>query len=83
MEPMAHRQPDHAGRAARSIPKIAKRMVDVTGRTARRRCVRPHVDDGGKRRRVDSYKRAKGLGIKVQQEWLATLDGRTLRATGS
>lgn len=27
--------------------------------------------------RVDSYKRAEGMGIKLKQEWLATLDGRT------
>lgn len=27
--------------------------------------------------RVDSYKRAKKLGIKLKQEWVATPDGRT------
>ena len=27
--------------------------------------------------RVDSYKRAEEMGIEVQQEWMATLDGRT------
>ena len=30
--------------------------------------------------RVDSYKRAEGMGIDLQQEWLATLDGRTRHA---
>ena len=27
--------------------------------------------------RIDSYKRAEDMGIKLEQEWLATLDGRT------
>ena len=27
--------------------------------------------------RIDSYKRAQGMGIKMRQQWMATLDGRT------
>lgn len=62
-----------------SIPKIARRMQDVTGsnRAAAVRLARTSVTAAENAGRVDSYKRAKGLGIKVQQEWLATLDGRT------
>ncbi len=62
-----------------SIPKIAKRMQDVTGanRAAAVRLARTSTTAAENTGRVDSYKRAKGLGIKVKQEWLATLDGRT------
>lgn len=62
-----------------SIPKIAKRMQDVTGanRAAAVRLARTSTTAAENAGRVDSYKRAKGLGIKVQQEWMATLDGRT------
>lgn len=62
-----------------SIPKIAKRMQDVTGanRAAAVRLARTSTTAAENAGRVDSYKRAKGLGIKVQQEWVATLDGRT------
>lgn len=62
-----------------SIPKIAKRMQDVTGanRAAAVRLARTSTTAAENVGRVDSYKRAKGLGIKVQQEWLATMDGRT------
>ena len=62
-----------------SIPKITKRMQDVTGanRAAAVRLARTSTTAAENAGRVDSYKRAKGLGIKVQQEWLATMDGRT------
>lgn len=62
-----------------SIPKIAKRMQDVTGanRAAAVRLARTSTTAAENAGRVDSYKRAKGLGINVQQEWVATLDGRT------
>ena len=30
--------------------------------------------------RMDSYHAAKGMGIKLKKEWLATLDGRTRHA---
>ncbi len=62
-----------------SIPKIAKRIQDVAGsnRAAAVRLARTSTTAAENAGRVDSYKRAKGLGIKVQQEWVATLDGRT------
>ncbi|MFR2626600.1 MAG: phage minor head protein, partial [Collinsella sp.] len=52
-----------------SIPKIAKRMQDVTGanRAAAVRLARTSTTAAENAGRVDSYKRAKGLGIKVQQ----------------
>lgn len=65
-----------------SIPKIAKRMQDVTGtnRAAALRLARTSVTAAENAGRVDSYKRAKGLGIDLKQEWLATLDLRTRRS---
>lgn len=62
-----------------SIPKIAKRIQDVAGsnRAAAVRLARTSTTAAENAGRVDSYKRAKGLGINVQQEWVATLDGRT------
>ena len=62
-----------------SIPKIAKRIQDVAGsnRAAAMRLARTSTTAAENAGRVDSYKRAKGLGINVQQEWMATLDGRT------
>lgn len=62
-----------------SIPKIAKRIQDVAGsnRAAAVRLARTSTTAAENAGRVDSYKRAKGLGIKVQQEWVATLDLRT------
>ena len=62
-----------------SIPKIAKRMQDVTGanRAAAVRLARTSTTAAENVGRVDSYRRAQSLGIELKQEWLATLDGRT------
>ena len=62
-----------------SIPKIAKRMQDVTGanRAAAVRLARTSTTAAENTGRVDSYRRAQSLGIELKQEWLATLDGRT------
>lgn len=61
-----------------SIPNTAKRLRTVaemnnrqairTARTAMTAC-----ENGG---RVDSYKRASGMGIKLKKQWLATMDSR-------
>ncbi len=53
-----------------SIPKIAKRIQDVAGsnRAAAVRLARTSTTAAENAGRVDSYKRAKGLGINVQQE---------------
>lgn len=62
-----------------SIPDIVKRLHKVADmnnvaavRTAR--TATTAAENGG---RVDSYKRAQDMGIKLRQQWLATLDGRT------
>lgn len=62
-----------------SIPGLAARMRRVTGsnyatavRTARTAAT--GAENAG---RVASYRRAQGMGIKLRQEWVAALDGRT------
>ena len=62
-----------------SIPNIAKRLRSVTGMNQKAairnaRTYTTAAENGG---RVDSYKRAQGMGIVLDQEWMATLDGRT------
>ena len=61
-----------------SIPETAKRLKQVaemnnrqavrTARTAMTAC-----ENAG---RIDSYKRASGMGIKMKKQWLATMDSR-------
>lgn len=62
-----------------SIPKIAKRMQNVTdmNNSAAVRNARTAMTGAQNAGRVDSYKRAEDMGIEMEQEWLATLDGRT------
>lgn len=62
-----------------SIPNIAKRLRKVTDmdQAAAIRNARTATTGAQNIGRVDSYKRAEAMGIKLQQEWLATLDGRT------
>lgn len=62
-----------------SIPKMAARVQRVTGsnmatatRTAR--TATTAAENAG---RTDGYRRAQAMGIELEQEWLATLDGRT------
>lgn len=63
-----------------SINKIAKRLPLEVGEKAFKASVRnartmtTGVQNAG---RVDSYKRAEKMGIKLEQEWRATLDMRT------
>lgn len=60
--------------------KIAKRVALGTSKKDRNAAVRnartatTNAENAG---RNDSYKRAKEMGIKMMQVWLATLDGRT------
>lgn len=62
------------------IPSIAKRLATAVGdsnmkaATRNARTMTTGAENAG---RVDSYKRAKRLGIKMQQMWIAILDGRT------
>lgn len=62
-----------------SIPKMARRVQRVTGSNYATavRTARTAVTGAENAGRVHSYKRAKDMGIKLQKEWLATLDGRT------
>lgn len=62
-----------------SIPKLAKRIQRVTGSNyaAAVRTARTATTGAENAGRVESYKRAQAMGIKLKQEWLATLDGRT------
>lgn len=62
-----------------SIPKMARRVQRVTGSNyaVAVRTARTAVTGAENAGRVHSYKRAKDMGIKIQKEWLATLDGRT------
>lgn len=62
-----------------SIPEIAKRMQKVTDSNYKSavRNARTMATGAENAGRVDSYKRAEGVGIKMTQCWVATLDGRT------
>lgn len=63
-----------------SIPEIASRLAKEVGDSDRKAAIRnartmaTGAQNAG---RVDSYKRALAMGIKVKQQWLATHDGRT------
>lgn len=63
-----------------SIPNMAKRIARELGETnkaAAVRYARTATTGAQNAGRVDAYKRAEGMGIELEQEWLATLDGRT------
>lgn len=62
-----------------SNDKIASRLQTVTGmnHTAAIRNARTMTTGAENAGRTDSYKRAAEMGIELEQEWLATLDGRT------
>lgn len=63
-----------------AIDKIAQRLAatvtDMSHTSAIRnaRTMTTSAQNGG---RIDSYKRAEGMGIKMLQVWMATLDSRT------
>lgn len=63
-----------------SITKLAKRMANDVGAANYKDCVRhartmtTATQNAG---RVDGFKRAKGMGIDMMQEWVAVLDMRT------
>lgn len=62
-----------------SIPNTAKRMARVLNmdKNMAVRAARTAMTSAENAGRVDSYQRAKGIGIDLEQEWLATLDERT------
>ena len=62
-----------------SLDKIAKRLRNVTDMNRRQsftnaRTVMTGAQNAG---RQESYQRAENMGIKLQKEWIATLDERT------
>lgn len=65
-----------------SIPKIARRVQNVTGSNiaTATRTARTAVTGAECAGRVSSYERARGMGIKLKQEWVAALDNRTRRS---
>ena len=63
-----------------TIPQIAERLIRTVGEmeeSAAIRNARTMTTAAESAGRVDSYKRAEAMGIKMKQVWLATLDGRT------
>lgn len=62
-----------------SIQQISKRLTDTVGMDHRAavRSARTATTGAENKGRIDSYKRAAKMGIKLQKVWLATLDGRT------
>lgn len=63
-----------------SIPNLATRLAKEVGDSDQKAAIRnartmaTGAQNAG---RVDSYKRAEGMGINMEQEWRATLDMRT------
>lgn len=62
-----------------SIPKIARRMRDVTDMDykASIRNARTSITSAQNGGRMDAYHRAEDMGIHQKKQWLATLDDRT------
>lgn len=62
-----------------SIPKLSQRLRKVTGAnmSTATRIARTAVTGAENAGRVESYRRAQEMGIQLQQQWMATLDGRT------
>lgn len=61
-----------------SIPKIAKRLQKVTdmNKSAATRNARTAMTGAQNGGRIESYKRAESLGIKMKMTWVATMDSR-------
>lgn len=62
-----------------SIPHLAKRLrgvaqMDYNASIRNARTMMGNAESAG---RIDSMKRAEGMGIKMQKRWLSTLDNRT------
>lgn len=62
-----------------SIDKIADRLsaVATMNQNAAMRNARTAMTGAQNAGRIDSYKRAEAMGIKMKQAWMATLDSRT------
>ncbi len=62
-----------------TIPEISQRLAKVTDMNEvsairNARTMTTSAENGG---RIDSYRNAENLGIKMSKTWIATLDGRT------
>lgn len=62
-----------------SIPNAVKRLAGVLNmdKNMATRAARTAMTSAENAGRVDSYERAKRIGIELEQEWMATLDERT------
>lgn len=62
-----------------SLDKVARRIRSVADMDCRAsmRTARTAMTSAQNAGRVDAYRRAGGMGIRVRKQWLATLDGRT------
>lgn len=62
-----------------SIPKIAERFRDVAGMDYKQsiRNARTSITSAQNGGRLDSFKRASSMGLKMKKQWVATLDDRT------
>ena len=62
-----------------SVPDLTKRLERVTGgdHAAAIRNARTMITGAQNAGRIDAMDRAKGMGIPVKKQWLATLDDRT------
>lgn len=68
----------------KSIPDIAKAMETVVGmnKASAVRNARTAMTGAQNAGRQQAYERAEAMGIKLQKEWIATLDGRTRHSHG-
>ena len=68
----------------KSIPDIARAMETVVGmnKASAVRNARTAMTGAQNAGRQQAYERAKAMGIKLQKEWIATLDGRTRHSHG-
>lgn len=68
----------------KSIPEIAKSMQTVVGmnKASAVRNARTAMTGAQNAGRQQAYERAAAMGIKLQKEWIATLDGRTRHSHG-
>lgn len=64
------------GEDIRTVSKRLQSVTDMNRNSAIRnaRTMMTSAENGG---RMDSYRRAESMGIKVEKQWLATPDGRT------
>lgn len=65
------------GKGVKDMADDLQDRITTMGRTSAIRTARTAVTGAQNAGRMDSYKAAEGMGIKLKKEWLATLDGRT------